>query len=176
LGKNLAKREKTLLVTCIVLAGLAVLYSMVIEPLTASWKMLNSKIDGKITELAKNARLLKMYGAIEAEHKRYSEFIKIGKNEEEELARALALVEKLAQDAGSRIANVKPRATRKRGNYREISFVVTTEGAIEKLAKFLHSIEASKELLSVKHFTLTPRSGSKGNLKATFLISKIIVG
>jgi Tfp pilus assembly protein PilO len=166
------------LTVTIILGGLAVLYNIVLEPLVANWKMLNIKVTAKASELKKNLRLVKMYEFIEAEYAKYSEFIEAGKNEEEELASVLAEIESVSKKTSCRIRNVKPRATRKLGNYREISFTVTAVGGIDKLSQFLYGIELSKKLLRVRHFAITPKSGSRsaGELRATFLITKIIVG
>lgn len=175
-GKKLGKRERRLLSACIILATGAILYGAVIEPITANWKTMNTRSKAKAAQLGKDAQLLKMYETIKSEYDKYREFIEIGKNEEEELTTALAEIENVAKQTDCRIANVKPRATRKRGNYKEISVVITAEGNIEKLAHFLHSIETSRKLLRIRHFSIIPKAGSSGELKATFLISKIIVG
>lgn len=175
-GQNLGKRERTLLAVCIILGGGAVLYSLIVEPLATGWKTLNGRIEAKLSELGKDTRLFKMYEMIEEEYVEYGEFITSGRNMEEAQAAALGKIEEFSKSASCRIVNVKPRSPKKIGNYKEISFVVTAEGAIDRLSHFLYVIETSKELLRVKHFAITPRSGSPDALRGTFVISKVILG
>jgi len=175
-GKNLRKREKGLLAVCIGLAGIAIGYSMIVEPAIANWRALEGRIEGKATLLAKNTRLLKIYDKLEARYRNYREFISIGKNDEEELAIVLGEIKNIANAASCHIVNIKPRTAKKIGNYKQVLIVVTAEGNIGELARFLYNTETSKELLRIRHFAITPQSSSAKKLKATFIVSKIIFG
>ncbi|MCQ9207479.1 MAG: type 4a pilus biogenesis protein PilO [Omnitrophica bacterium] len=174
IGQNLAKREKLLVAVCIILGASAIGYNMVVGPIAAGWKARNNEIQARINLLNKNTKLLGMSDRLRAEYLKYRDYIELGQSEQEELRAALEEIENLSKKTSCRIANIKPRAARKIGNYKEISFVIISEGNIEALSRFLHAIEGSKKLLRVKHFSITPKSTSSGNLKATFLISKII--
>ena len=116
-----------------------------------------------------------MYRSLEADYVKYRDFIEVGKNEEEEFASALGELEDLSQKSSCRIVNVKPRASKRLGNYREISFEVTTEGNINELSRFIYEVETSERYLRIRRFTMVSKSGQAGSLKATFLISKIII-
>ena len=168
---NLSGRERILVTASLVLAAIAIGYNVVIEPLMRNWKRLNSQIDAKATVLVKDMRLLRMYKRLETEHSKYRDFITTTKKEEELLAHVLSEIENISKKTSCYIANVKPRTTKKVGNYKEISFIVTAEAAVDKLAKFLYAVETSKELLRVRHFAITPKSGRQGTLKSTFHIS-----
>ena len=153
----------------------ATAYGLIIDPIMERWQALNKQIGSKISILNKNVRLLGMYRALEEEYSKFRGFIKEGKNEEEELARALAEIENISQQSKSRIVNVKPRASRPMGNYKEISFEVTVEGDIQELARFLYEIEASPERLRIRNYLITPKIGSPNQLKASLLITKILL-
>lgn len=174
IGQNLAKREKLLVAACIALGASAIGYNMIVGPITAGWKTLSTEIEAKINLLGKNTKLLEMYDRLREEYLNYRDYIELGQSEQEELRAALEEIESISEKTSCRIVNVKPRAARQIGNYKEITFVVISEGSIEALAQFLHATESSKKLLRVKHFSITPKSTSPGDLKATFLISKIV--
>ena len=142
---------------------------------TANWRMFTSQVEAKAAVLSKDLRLLRMYNRLEAEYARYRDFVGTAKNEEEELAVILNEIENISRKSSCHIANVKPRATKKIGNHKEISLAVTVEGTVEKLSKFLYAVEVSSALLKVRHFAITPKSGRKGTLKATLHISKILL-
>ena len=171
----LSGRERKLVAAIVTLAVFAVGYGLIIEPVVSNWKMLSSEIEAKAQVLAKDMRLLKMYARLEAEYDKYRDFIATTKNEEEELAGALSEIESISKKANCHISNIKPRATKRIGNYKEVSFAVTAEGTVETLSRFLYSVETSRRLLKVGHFAMMPKSGAKGTLKATFHISKILV-
>lgn len=172
---NLSKREKTLIIICVAAILIAVVYGFIFEPIMNRWGGLDAKIKSKKAVLTKNTKLIRNYKALENEYETYREYIKTGKNEEEELARALAEVDKIAKKSSCDIINVKPRIPKDLGNYKEIFFEVTTAGSVPELAKFLHGVESSTETLRVKHFTISAKSSTPNKLKGVFLISKIVI-
>ena len=169
-----SKRERTLFLATAIIAIIAILYNFVAEPFVKDWKTLNARIRAKRTLLSKNTRLLTRYQILEEEYVKYPALTEVIESEEEKLAMALGEIEKISKKSSSRILNIKPHIPKKVGNYMEISFDVTAEGAPAEISRFLYEIETSEESLRIRHFTLTARSGASGKLKAVFLISKII--
>ncbi len=53
---------------------------------------------------------------------------------------------------------------------------VSAEAAIEQFSKFLYDIENPRDnLINVKRFTISAKSGQTGALKGTFIISKALL-
>ncbi|MFH1593488.1 MAG: hypothetical protein ABID09_02185 [Candidatus Omnitrophota bacterium] len=173
--RNLSRRERSILAFLVVVAVSAVFYTLIIDPVVAYWKNLDNEIEANGVALGKDMKLLKMYDALQREHAKYEDFIETGKNEEEELAKTLSVIESVSTRSACRIANVKPRSSRELGNYREFVFEVTAEGGIDELTRFTYEIELSKEYLRIKRFTIISKLGSEGTLKSTFLISRIVL-
>jgi len=173
-GKNLGKREKILLSVTVGLVAAALSYGIIIDPALTNWKMLNKRIEAKVSELSKDMKLLNMYDRIEAEHLTYSEYINTERTPEEAETSVLAEVENISKKYNCHIANVKPRTSKDIGQYKVVSFLVTAEGTIDQLSQFLFGLETSRELLRVKRFTITPKSKSARELKGAFLVSKIV--
>jgi len=172
--KNLGKRERILFAACIVLAAMAMIYSLLIDPVVNRWKILNTQISAKKAQLIKNTRLLSMYKTLEAEHAKYQGVVELGTNEEEEQRKALSTIEDVSRKTACHIFNIKPRPSKKLGNYKEISFEVTVGGGIGEISQFLHEIETSREHLRIRQLTITSRLSASEKLKGIFLISKII--
>ena len=172
---NISKREKTLVVICVAAILVAVIYGFILEPIVNRWSGFDGKIRSKKAMLVKNTKLIRNYKALEAEYETYRDYIKTGRNEEEELAKALAEVDSISKKASCDIINVKPRTPKDLGSYKEIFFEVTTAGSVPELAKFLHGVESSTETLRVKHFTISAKSNTPNKLKGVFLISKIVI-
>lgn len=171
---NISKREKTLLFISVGVAAAAVFYNVIVEPLVIKWKTVNGQIEAKIILLSKNKGLLSRYKTLEEEYINYPVLLKSGRNEEEELAGALGEIEGISKKTACFIINIKPKASKKFGNYKEISFDVTTEGSIDEISRFMYEIETSEKILRIRQFTITSKSGTSKNLKASFLISKIM--
>jgi len=161
---------------CITLVIIAIVYNLLIDPVVSRWKTLNGQIKLKTVLIQKNTRLLRMCEELQDEYEKYQGSIKTSGNEEEELAKSLGEIENISQRSACYIENIRPRASKKAGKYREISLEVAAEGGIDEVSRFLYEIETSKQCLRVKRFTIIPKSGPQTVLKGTFLISKIIAG
>lgn len=172
--RSLSNREKTLFLIIIIMIGAALLYGFVAEPIFMRWKNLDDRIKSKLAYMAKSRRLLNRYKTLEEEYINLPSPGDAMESEEREIAKTLAAIENISNSSSCRIQNVKPRASRKIGSYRAIAFEVTAEGTIGEFSRFLYEIETSKEMLRIKHFTVTSKSGYPGTLKGIFLISKII--
>ncbi len=171
---NISNREKILLSITISFVITALFYNLIVEPLISRWRAFNGQIESKKALLNKNKRLLAAYKILEEEYIKYPVVLG-GKNEEEEIARALGEIENVSKKSSCYIVNLKPRASKKIGNYKEISFDVTTEGSIDEFTRFMYEVETSKKMLRIRRFTITSKTGPSAKLKCVFLISKIIL-
>jgi Tfp pilus assembly protein PilO len=171
---NLSKRERSVLVITIGIAVLAVAYAFVIEPILGKSNMLNEQIRSKKSYILKNRVLLSKFKSLEEEYKRYPSLTVSAESEEKEVAKALSSIENISHSSSCPIADVKPRASKNIGSYKEILFEVATESGIDELSRFLYEIETSKDMLRVKHFTIASKSGSSNTLKGSLLIGRII--
>jgi len=168
------KREKILTIITVSIALIAFIYSVVIERVVLRWKMLNEEIESRKNLLIGDAELLSRYENIKEEYMKNPIFKVKGANEEEAIARVLSEIEAISNKASCYITNIKPRTTRYIGNYREISFDVSIESGITELSRFMYETEVSKEILRIRRFTTSSKSGPAKSLKTTFIISKII--
>jgi hypothetical protein len=163
-ARNLTAREKKLALIVVIAIASSLLYGFVAEPIFIRWKKREDQIKSKLAYMMKSERLLRKFKALEKEYTNLPSLTGAMESEEREIAKTLEALESISGASDCRIQNVKPRPSKKIGSYREISFEVTAEGAIE----------ASNEMLRVKRFTITSKSGRSRILKGSFLINKII--
>ena len=173
--RNLSGKERTLVYIAMMLGAVAVIYNMAISPIITHRRALGQEVRAKTTVLKRNVKLLGMYKPLEEKYIKYDDLIEISASEEEELSEALSVIENLSKKDSCYIANIKPLAAKKVGNYKEISFDVTVEGNIDNFARFLYDLETSRENLRVRHFTITPISGVSADLRIALRVSKIII-
>lgn len=173
---NLSDREKKLAIATIAVVSIAILYALIIAPLYSKWKELSGQARAKVNMLESGFRLLANQKQMNEEYSRLSKYAKTSMSEEEAVADTLALIENISKNDTCLIINIKPVGVTDTGSYKEILIDVSAEGGIGPFSKFLYDIEnPSDRLMSVKRFTLSPKSGQAGVLKGTFIVSKILL-
>ena len=173
---NFSKREKLLALITISIVSIGVLYAAIIGPLASGLKNLNSQTQSKVDLLENDFKILTNQKTIESEYAKLSKYAKIGQNEEQAVADALAYIENVSRNDACLITNIKPIDVKGEASYKEILIDVSAEATIEQFSKFLYDIENPRDtLVNVKRFTLSAKSGQSGALKGTFIISKILL-
>jgi len=173
---NLNDREKKLAIATIAIVSLSIVYALIIAPLYAKWKELNGQTRSKVSMLETGFKLLANQKQMSEEYSRLSKYAKTSLSEEESVADTLALIENISKNASCLIVNIKPVGVTNAGSYKEILIDVSAEGGISQFSKFLYDVEnPSDKLMSIKRFTLSPKSGQAATLKGTFIVSKILL-
>lgn len=173
---NFNKRERYLALATLSLVSIALVYVFIIEPITAIWKSLDSQIRSKINMLEKDSRLAVNKKAIESEYAKFSKHGRSSKSNDQEVAETLTFIESVSKNDACLIVNIKPIDIKDADSYKEILIDVTVEAQVSQLAKFLYDIENPREnLIDIKRFSVSSKSGQTGALKSTLLISKALL-
>ncbi len=173
---NLNDREKKLAIATIAIISIAITYALIIAPLYSKWKELNNQARSKASMLETGFKLLASQKQVSEEYSKLSKYARASLSEEEAVADTLALIESISKDASCLIVNIKPVGVTNTGSYKEILIDISAEAGIDQFAKFLYDIEnPSDKLMSIKRFTLIPKSGQAGTLKGTFIVGKILL-
>jgi len=172
--KNITKREKFIGIITISVVFVAIIYNFAIEPLIEQWNTLGEEIRAKESLLRKNNRILRDKDNIERTHSEYTAYFKTEVlSAEEESAKALSSIEKVARNTNVRITNIKPLTIKSFKNYNKYTFRVTTESQIERLCKFIYELQSSQQLLKVERMVLKAKERSPNIIKAILHITKI---
>lgn len=173
---NFSQRERYLALGTMSLIAIAVVYAFLIIPLYAGWTGLNNRVRSKIGALEKGYRILASQKMLESEYSKLSKYAKSGGSEETAVADTLAYIENISRNDSCFVANIKPIGITNEPSYKEILIDVTVEAPIAQFSKFIYDIENPRDVLvNIKRFTLSAKSGQAGNLKGTFLVSKILL-
>lgn len=172
---NFSERERYLALATSAIVLIAVVYALIIRPVSARWVNLNNQIRSKINALEKDYRILANEQLLRSEYAKFSKYAKPSKSEEEAVADTLAYIENVSRNDSCFIINIKPIGVTNAGSYKEILIDVTAEANIEQFSKFLYDIENPRDtLINIKRFTINSKSGQTGILKGTFFISKVL--
>ncbi len=171
--KVLSKREKIILYVTVAVA----VSSVVINFLNGSfWQkniVLNREIAITRQKLKKSLRLLSQKEAIQNRYNRVALSPDLSMPQGDVFVATLSELEKMAQDAGVRIVDIRPQDVSKGGGlYKEIAVDLRAEGDIEGYFKFIYNLENSLSLLRVRRFQLSSKANSK-SLEGSFSISSI---
>ena len=173
---NFSKRERFLAVATLAVAFIAVLYFLIIEPISSRRKNINNQIQSKINMLEKDSAILSNQKALTAEYAKLAKYAKPSGSVDQAVADTLSYIESVSKSDSCVIINIKPVGVTEAETHKEILIDVSAEAGIEQFSKFLYDIENPREMLiNVKRFTIASRSSQANALKGTFLISKILL-
>lgn len=173
---RLSGRERYLAVITASIIALALLYAVIIAPISATMASVNARIRAKLISIEKDRKILAGQDILASEYARLSKNARMPGSEEQASADTLAYLEKIATNDGCFIVNMKPLGTSDNGTHKELLFDVTAEGGMSQFTKLLYDMEHPRDVLvNVKRFTLTSKSGQPGILKGTFLIGKMLL-
>lgn len=179
MGKNifsgLSKRKRYIVYIFIIVILVVFFSNVIIRPVISRLDKLNKEIFIQEKKLARSARILSQGGFIADEYKKFTYGLKQDGSDEEEVAKLLSEIEKLAKKTSVFLANIKPRLTEKKEHYRKYVITVEVESEITNLIDFFYQLEASPRLLRVEEFYLTPRKEGSNILKARITINEVLI-
>ena len=173
---NFSRRERYLALITISVVSIGVSYAFIIGPLASGWKNLNNQTRSKVVLLENDSKILANRKMIESEHAKLSKYVKTGQSEDQAVADTLAYIENVSRNDSCLITNIKPVDVKSEPSYKEILIDVSAEATIEQFSKFLYDIENPRDnLINVKRFTISAKSGQTGALKGAFIIGKALL-
>jgi Tfp pilus assembly protein PilO len=170
---RLSKREKFLFILTATVILSSLIYRGILEPTVKKWRYLNRQIGLKQARLAKNLKIIAQEAAVRREFSRYRDFIFPRVSDEEEIARLLREVEKLARESGVHITDMAPRNKEQNGLYEQFSIELETEASMVDLMRFIFALENSRFLFATEKIKISLKSSRANVLKSNLLLTKI---
>lgn len=163
----LAPREKLLVGSAGGLILLALLYVAVVNPLLGAIARTGSRREAAEQELRVMTRLRQEYDGLQG---RLSDVER--RIQESPRGNVRTTLENLAREASVPIESMEPQASPPGDKYRESKVEVTLEQVnLAQTVNYLHQIESSKQVLSVKSLRLRKRPDNPELLDVTFTVS-----
>lgn len=173
--EKLSKKEKFGLSIAMTFLTAALLDRFIISPIKNRFRQINQKIEISEKKLGSALRNLKQKEFITAEYQKYIDYVKKSGSDEEEVAKVLAEIEALARKSSVYLVNTKPQKPREVDFYKEYAVEIETEGDMPSLINFLHQLNTSPLLLRADKLRLSPKARESTVLKASMLITKVLV-
>ncbi len=167
--QNLGTRERIFVIAGSVGLLLALLYTLVIDPLMAHSAQLDRRIDKAQRDLQELYTLQREYQG----QKRVLDHINARLQRQKGVA-IFSRLEELAGDTGirSKILYMKPTVSTPSEAYEEESVEIKMEGVtLEQLIRYLYQVENSPQFIKIKRLYIKPRFDNRQLLTAIFRVS-----
>jgi len=153
---------------------LVFLDSLIIKPINARVKALNTEIETGEAQLGRYLRNLSRRDAVLEEYQKYAKYVKKAGSDEEETAKILGEIETLARKSNLTLADMKPRMPRSIGFYKEYTVEIEVEGSMNSIMNFLYELNSSTQLLRAERVRLYPKKKDASAVKGAILVTKIL--
>jgi len=175
LSLKLSTKEKIGLGLGIALAFSALFDRVVIGPLNAKIHYLNQEIRLAELDLCKDLRNLDEKESITKEFQNYAKYVKQMGSDEEEMARFLREVENIAHKSSVNLLDVKPQMPQSKDLQKQFTVEIEAEGDMSAIIMFLHQLNTSDLLLRSEKIVLKLIQKDKSLLRASILVTKIVI-
>ncbi len=173
---KLSANERKFFYIALLFALLAVFDRLFLGPVTSKLKLLDDAIEEQKNMIKGDLRLLSYKDKILKENDALKPFFaqKI-QTEEEIIAAFLKHIEILATESKVNLIRVNPSDSKSKKGFIEYYANLECDGLLENVVKFMHSIDASEDLLKVVKFNMGPKKAGSEEVSASMTVVKIIV-
>ncbi|MFH1476427.1 MAG: hypothetical protein ABIH24_02890 [Verrucomicrobiota bacterium] len=175
LSLKLSAKEKIGLGLGIAIALLALFDRVVFGPLNAKFHYLNREIRLAELDLCRDLRSLDEKDATTMEFQDYAKYMKQMGSDEEEMARFLREIENLAHKSSVNLLDVKPQMPQSKDLQKQFAVEVEAESNMPAIIMFLHQLNTSDCLLRSEKIALKLVQKEKSLLRASVLVTKIVI-
>jgi type II secretory pathway component PulM len=167
--QNLQLREKILVIGAAVAVVLALLYTLVIDPMLAA----STRLDRQIRKGEQDLKALYTYRRDYQQQKQILDSIDAQLRRQKSFA-LFSRLEEVARNTGTRnkIDSMKPTTSSPSEAFNEESVEVRMEDVtLEELKQYLYQLEQSPQFVKVKRLYIKPRLNDRQRLSVTFRVS-----
>jgi len=172
---KLSQKEKIGLSLAFTFILVASLDRLIISPIRGQLRRINQAVKIGEKQLKHDLRNVHQKDQIAAEFEKYAEYVQRSGSDEEEAAKILGEIESLARKSKVYLVDMKSQTPKEVEFFKEYAIEIEAEGEIASLTTFLHQLNTSTQLLRVEKLRLNSQKKGDKTLKASMLITKILV-
>jgi len=173
--EKLSQKEKIGLTLAFMFIAVASLDRLIVSPIRGRFQRIDRSIKINEKQLAHDLRNVHQQDQIAEQYDKYVKYVERSGSDEEEVAKILGEIESLARQANIYLANMKPQTPKEIDFYKEYAVEIEVEGETEPLTTFLYQLNTSDQLLRVERLRLNSQKEGDKVLKASMLITRILV-
>jgi general secretion pathway protein M len=164
---NLADRERILVSAAGLMVGVALVWVILVMPAFAKRRSLEERAAAAAEQLQVMGRLRAEFDEVQQRLSTVEQRIRSGPR-----GNLRTTLEDLARQSGVKIESMEPQSSPTNERYRETKVEVALKGVtLPQTVNYLHRIEASRQVLSVKSLRIRTRADAPELLDVTFTVS-----
>lgn len=165
---DLSSREQVLLGSAVGLTAFALLFLGILQPIANYSNSVGTRVETAEQNLVAMKRLRRQYDIVNASLSKVEERIQSNVQKRN----LLTLLESLAASSSVKIDSMEERKAQDDAKYKETRVEVRLKSVtLKDTVSYLHAIESSNQLLTVKSLRIKNRSDSSNLLDVTFNVS-----
>lgn len=172
---KLSKRERYIFYISAIILTVVFLDRVVVRQIVGKLNRLNSETFLQERKLQKSLYILLREKMIAKEYEEYTKHVKQTYSDEEEKARLLSEIEKLARESSVFVANIKSGLAENAKAYKVYTVEIEIESKIDYIIDFIYQLEKSPRLFRVRDFHLIPKENKSEVLKDRMTITEVLI-
>lgn len=174
--RALTKREKNILIICVVLGGAYFGYNGVYKPVTERLDYLDQKAVVLQKQIKKNREMIKNSEQVEKNYAEIVDRFKQVRSNEQEMSAILSEIEDVARGLEMQIADLKPHRVRSEANFNRFSVSLTLSSEISDIVQFIYELQKEPHFFNVEEvrFDKSNQRG-KDSLKTSLVLSRFFI-
>ena len=165
---GLSNRERTLVGAAVGMVAFSVLFLGIIQPIASLADSIENRVDAAEQQLLVMNRLRRQYDVVNAGLTKVEEQIRAN----HEQRNLLTLLESLAAQSSIRVDSMEERKAQEDEKFKETRVEVRLKSvSLRDTVTYLHAIESSDQLLTVKSLRIKNRTDKSNLLDVTFNVS-----
>ena len=171
-GISIKKRERGILIICIIMAAVFVSYIALVKPFMEASEMIDQKIEIQETKLKKNQEIIEGAKVLDDQ---FEDLFKILGEKSTDQTELLSVIESAAKQTDININNMQPQKATDRNFYKIIAVNLVMDGQWKNITKFLHILESEPNFCFVDEITLEKNSMMADTVRGRLTIGKLSV-
>jgi len=174
--KRLTKREQGIFIACASLIFIYVGFNGIFKPLKETSQMVDRKIEVQQRRLDKDMRIIRKAKALGKEYSVILEQFKQSESDEQVMSKIFLEIERVADELGLKIADLKPKKVRKVDFYNRFSVSLTLESQFQEIVHFIYILQKQPLLFDIDEvrFEQGPRR-NRATINTHLILSKILI-
>jgi len=173
--RKLSRREQKIFIVCAVFVGVYGINNVVLKPFKINTNILGQQIKKGENRLKKNLKVVWKYKTVTEEYQEYVKDFKQKMRDEEQMSAIISQLESMTQKNQLQFSEMKPQKISRVDFYKVFPVSLKLDGSLEQVSQFLYALQSAPYYFQVDKLRLEKKSRQQSILKATLVLSKILI-
>ncbi len=173
--KRLSPREIKIFILTLIVLAVYLGFRFLVEPMKENTASLQSQITLNEKRLQKNLNIIRQKEQVGKEYEKYSSLLKQKSSDEQEMTSILSEIESAANILGLRLADMKPKKTKRVDFYNYFSVSLAVDGNLETITHFLYILQNAPYFLNADEVYFEKSSARTSDIRCRLSLSRVLI-